>query len=126
VTFRTGIRNNPTQAATSDWPHARSEAVLRELIGARPDLRGALAAILRPLAEYDRRHTTELVPTLGAFFAAEGSSLAAAKALGLHRHTVDYRIKRIEQVLGRSVRTGADRLVVHLAVIAARGNHTSS
>jgi hypothetical protein len=54
------------------------------------------------LAEYDSRHDTDLLATLQAFLAHDGSTTETAEALQLHRHTVGYRLARAHEVSGLS------------------------
>jgi purine catabolism regulator len=54
------------------------------------------------LAQYDDRHDTELLVTLCAFLAHDGSTTETAEALALHRHTVGYRLSRVQEVSGLS------------------------
>jgi hypothetical protein len=55
-----------------------------------------------PLERYDERNDTELVVTLRAFLAHDGSTTETAEALSLHRHTVGYRLSRVHEVSGLS------------------------
>ena len=55
-----------------------------------------------PLADYDAKHDTELLTTLRAFLAHDGSTTETADALALHRHTVGYRLARVQEVSGLS------------------------
>ena len=59
------------------------------------------AAILAPLREYGRR--TDLVESLRAYLACNGHWDAAAHRLGIHRHTLRYRMKRVSELLGRDL-----------------------
>ena len=55
-----------------------------------------------PLAAYDARHDTDLIATLRAFLAHDGSTTETAEAMRLHRHTVGYRLARVHEVSGLS------------------------
>jgi hypothetical protein len=57
---------------------------------------------ISPLAAYDERHDTDLVATLQAFLAHDGSTTETAEAMQLHRHTVGYRLSRVHEVSGLS------------------------
>ena len=57
---------------------------------------------ITPLADYDARHDTELLPTLHAFLTHDGSTTETAEAMSLHRHTVGYRLSRVHEVSGLS------------------------
>jgi hypothetical protein len=54
------------------------------------------------LERYDKIHDTELLATLEAFLAHHGSTTETAEAMGLHRHTVGYRLARVQEVAGHS------------------------
>ncbi|WP_250519017.1 PucR family transcriptional regulator ligand-binding domain-containing protein [Caballeronia sp. ATUFL_M1_KS5A] len=53
---------------------------------------------LSPLIEYDRVHGSELLTTLTTFLANDGNWKATAFALDIHRQTLVYRLKQIEQL----------------------------
>ncbi|WP_311932491.1 PucR family transcriptional regulator [Microbispora sp. H11081] len=59
------------------------------------------AAILAPLREYGSR--ADLVESLRAYLASNGHWDAAAQRLGVHRHTLRYRMKRVSELLGRDL-----------------------
>lgn len=81
------------------------------------DVRRAFTArLLDPLRAYDRRHRAELLPTLEAFLAADGSWTRCAARLHLHVNTLRYRIGRIEDLTGRDLARLADRLDFLLAL----------
>jgi purine catabolism regulator len=60
------------------------------------------AQTVSPLARYDAEHDTELLATLHAFLAHDGSTTDTAEAMQLHRHTVGYRLARVQAVSGLS------------------------
>jgi purine catabolism regulator len=68
-----------------------------------PDGRAFAGALLRPLTDVDGRGRTELVASLRAWLEHNGHWDAAAGALGVHRHTLRSRIRRIEELLGRDL-----------------------
>jgi purine catabolism regulator len=59
--------------------------------------------VLGELIAYDATHSSEMVATLDAYLRCERSWLRAAKALGVHRQTVVYRIQRVEELTGRRI-----------------------
>jgi hypothetical protein len=67
--------------------------------GQLEDLR---ARTIAPLTIYDSEHDTELLATLEAFLAHHGSTTDTAEAMSLHRHTVGYRLARVQEVSGLS------------------------
>ncbi|MCF6473587.1 PucR family transcriptional regulator [Nonomuraea sp. MG754425] len=81
------------------------------------DVRRSFAArLLSPLLDYDRRHQSELVRTLGVFLDCAGSWNACAEQLHVHVNTVRYRVRRIEELTGRNLATMADRVDFFLAL----------
>jgi hypothetical protein len=54
------------------------------------------------LEQYDSDHDTELLRTLEAFLQHHGSTTETAEAMSLHRHTVGYRLARVQEVSGLS------------------------
>jgi purine catabolism regulator len=81
-------------------------------------------AALGTLEQRDRGRGGPLALTLEAFIAANGHLSDAAEHLGVHRHTLRHRLRRIEEATGRDLQSAADRLDLWLALrareIAAR------
>jgi DNA-binding PucR family transcriptional regulator len=82
-------------------------------------LRSFRERLLGPLAEYDARHSAELLPTLRSFLACDGSWSACASRMYVHVNTVRYRIGRIEAITGRDLSALADRVDFFLALRGA-------
>jgi purine catabolism regulator len=76
-------------------------------------------SLLGPLADYDRRQHGGLVASLRAFLEHNGNWEAAARALGVHRHTLRYRVRRVAELTGRDLDVAADRVEFWLALQAA-------
>ena len=66
----------------------------------------------------DDDHNARLRATLGVFLQENGSYKATAERLTLHKNTVQYRVRKAEESLGRPV--GEDRLNVELALLASQ------
>ena len=79
-------------------------------------LRSFRDRLLGPLAEYDARHSAELLPTLRSFLACDGSWSACASRMYVHVNTVRYRIGRIEALTGRDLSALPDRVDFFLAL----------
>ena len=71
---------------------------------------------LAALVDYDRRHNTDLVKTLKVYFETMGRPSAASQILHLHRNSLDYRIKRIQEIAGTSLEHPDTRLVLELGI----------
>ncbi|MBE3010278.1 PucR family transcriptional regulator [Microbispora sp. NEAU-D428] len=72
------------------------------------------AAILAPLRDYGSR--ADLVESLRAYLASNGHWDAAAQRLGVHRHTLRYRMKRVSELLGRDLDDPAVRAELWIAL----------
>jgi purine catabolism regulator len=84
-----------------------------------PDaLRTFADSVLAPLDEYDGAHRTELLPSLRAFLERNARWESAAKDLFVHRHTLRYRMRKIEQLTGRNLSSARDRMEFFLALRA--------
>jgi purine catabolism regulator len=76
-------------------------------------------SLLGPLADYDHRQHGDLVASLRAFLEHNGNWEAAARALGVHRHTLRYRVRRVAELTGRDLERAGDRVEFWLALQAA-------
>ena len=72
------------------------------LVGRDVELEQLRAQTISSLATYDHQHDTELVDTLREFLLHHGSTTETAEAMQLHRHTVGYRLARVQEVSGLS------------------------
>jgi purine catabolism regulator len=74
--------------------------------------------VLGPLISYDRAHQTELVRTLAVLLRNNRSPNPTAAELFIHRQTLVYRIRRIEQLTQRSLSATKDVVDLWLALRA--------
>ncbi|MGW1728501.1 PucR family transcriptional regulator [Streptomyces sp. NPDC002306] len=77
--------------------------------------------LLRPLYEHDATGRGDLVASLRAWLSRHGQWDAAAADLGVHRHTLRYRMRRVEEILGRSLDDPDARMELWLALKVAAG-----
>ena len=98
-----------------DVGHLGLSALLLET-GTPDALRRFAADVLHAVTEHEERHGGDLLATLRAWLSAGCSTAAAADALVVHRNTVTYRLGRIEQLTGRSLRDSRVRLELELAL----------
>ncbi|MER7566704.1 PucR family transcriptional regulator [Streptomyces sp. NPDC048523] len=75
--------------------------------------------LLRPLYEHDATGRGDLVASLRAWLSRHGQWDAAAADLGVHRHTLRYRMRRVEEILGRSLDDPDVRMELWLALKTA-------
>jgi purine catabolism regulator len=76
--------------------------------------RAFAAALLAPLTQYGSR--TDLVESLRVYLACNGHWDAAAQRLGVHRHTLRYRIRRVAELLARDLDDPATRAELWIAL----------
>ena len=84
-----------------------------------PDaLRAFADAMLAPLDAYDRDHNGELAASLQAFLQHNARWETAAAHLYVHRHTLRYRMRKVEELTGRDLASSFDRMEFWLALRA--------
>jgi purine catabolism regulator len=76
-----------------------------------------VADVLGELPAYDARHGGDLLATLLAYLRLGGAAGSAAEQLGVHRNTLTYRLRRIEELAGRSPLDPDQQLSLHLAAL---------
>ncbi|MCX0246199.1 helix-turn-helix domain-containing protein [Streptomyces drozdowiczii] len=62
----------------------------------------------------------ELARTAEVFLDCAGQASRTAAELGIHRQTLYYRLSRVQQLTGLDLNDGKDRLLLHMALKAAR------
>lgn len=72
--------------------------------------------LLRALHDHDATGRGDLVASLRAWLSRHGQWDAAAADLGVHRHTLRYRMRRVEEILGRSLDDPDVRMELWLAL----------
>lgn len=77
--------------------------------------------MLRALYEHDATGRGDLVASLRAWLSRHGQWDAAAADLGVHRHTLRYRMRRVEEILGRSLDDPDVRMELWLALKTTAG-----
>ncbi|MET9435948.1 helix-turn-helix domain-containing protein [Streptomyces sp. NPDC006551] len=93
------------------WSAIGPYRLLTALPAGEPD--PAVRALLTPAH-------AELARTAETFLDHAGQAGRTAAALGIHRQTLYYRLSRVEQLTGLDLDAGEDRLLLHMALKAAR------
>ncbi|MHB1318258.1 MAG: helix-turn-helix domain-containing protein [Anaerolineae bacterium] len=75
------------------------------------------------LVDYDLEHNTDLVATLRAFFEHNANASETARKLYVHRNTLNYRLRRIAEIVGLDLDSADTRLALQVAL---RIQHLSS
>ena len=73
-------------------------------------------SILGPIEAGEGHYGGELMRSLEAFIEENGQWERAAKRLYCHRHTLRYRIRRVEELTGRDLASARDRIEFWLAL----------
>jgi purine catabolism regulator len=125
--LREAVREAMLLAELSSAPDAAlagQEETYRLLIGVLlrdpEELEQLRSSTITPLVSYDAEHDTELLVTLGTFLAHHGSTTETAEMMGLHRHTVGYRLSRVHEVSGLSPYESDGRERLSLGLKAAQ------
>lgn len=82
------------------------------------ELENAVGAVLGILIDYDRSHGTDLVESLRTFLQHNRSWQRAAGEMFIHKQTLVYRMKRVEELTGRKLDDTASVAELWLALRA--------
>jgi purine catabolism regulator len=81
-------------------------------------------SLLGPIEHGEGHYGGELMRSLEAFIECNGQWEAAARRLYCHRHTLRYRIRKIEELTGRDLGSARDRIEFWLALRGREIVHT--
>ncbi len=81
-----------------------------------PEARRSVERLLNPLLSYDERHDASLTQTLETYVECNGNASVAAHRLSLHRNSLAYRLRRIEELTAVSLADSESRLLLTLAL----------
>ncbi|HEY0362830.1 MAG TPA: helix-turn-helix domain-containing protein, partial [Solirubrobacteraceae bacterium] len=73
-------------------------------------------SLLGPIEHGEGHYGGELMRSLEAFIECNGQWESAARRLYCHRHTLRYRIRKIEELTGRDLSSARDRIEFWLAL----------
>ena len=99
-----------------------AEAQLATFLLGQPgaaELRALYECAVGKLASEDDKQDGQLVPTLEAY-CESFVTRRTAERLGVHRNTVLYRLKRIEEITSADLEDGATRLLLQFGLLAGR------
>jgi len=75
---------------------------------------------LQRLAESDRTRDADLLHTLEVFLECDGNGVRASEKLIVHRHTLKYRLQRIEEICGLDLSDPLCKLNLRAALLSRR------
>ncbi|MGW7573221.1 PucR family transcriptional regulator [Streptomyces sp. NPDC054765] len=104
-------RAEPRLGPVTQWDALGPYRMLTALPGTAPD--PAVGPLLTPAH-------AELARTAEMFLDCAGQASRTAQALGIHRQTLYYRLGRVEKLTGLDLDDGEHRLLLHMALKAAR------
>ncbi|TWG94090.1 PucR-like helix-turn-helix protein [Nocardioides sp. J9] len=94
---------------------------LAVLLASSPDQARALVdAVLAPVLALPEDDRSVVIDTARAWLAAGGSTSTAAQQLHVHRNTVRYRIRRLEEATGRDLARPVDAAELYVALECVR------
>ncbi|HEX4360958.1 MAG TPA: helix-turn-helix domain-containing protein [Pseudonocardia sp.] len=80
------------------------------------DLKAFAESVIGRLLEEEQASGMEYLETLSAFFQENSSPRRTAQRLHVHPNTVNYRVRRIEEITGLALNVHRDRLMAEVAV----------
>jgi purine catabolism regulator len=109
-----GVLRVPDAAHEASWALTAAEAEGKDLVRfgeetalllprSAAEAQSLVSRILGPLIEHDAGHGTAYLDTLRALLEHDRSWQVAAAALHIHKQTLGYRIRKIEQLAGRGI-----------------------
>ncbi|EFL13695.1 helix-turn-helix domain-containing protein [Streptomyces sp. C] len=106
-------RRLPTLKSAGDWELLGELAVLLQL----PEHALNASLVPKPLRTLSEAHAGDrLRDTLRCFLEHAGSIPRTADALGIHRTSLYYRLRQIQEITGLDLDDGAHRLTLHLGL----------
>lgn len=106
------------RADRGDWVASQSLESLFVLgaMAQSPLISGVVSEAVGALVEYDRQNRRNLMETLQVFLDESCNTSAAARRLFLNRHSLMYRLRKIEELTGFSLKEPADRFFLQACV----------
>lgn len=80
-------------------------------------VRRSASPLLQPLLDHDREHRSDLVKTLAVYLTLDGNLKESAAFLHVHSNTLLYRLGRIAELSGRSLKDTHYRMSVYLDLL---------
>lgn len=107
----------PDLGPVASWPDLGIYGQLLQVVSEGSDDMALSPTVRRLLAE-DR--TGVLAPTAEAFLDEAGDTAVASARLHIHRSTLYYRLRRVQEITGLDLNSGTDRLTLHLGLKFAK------
>ncbi|MDN4075974.1 PucR family transcriptional regulator [Fictibacillus terranigra] len=85
-------------------------------ISKNSDVFAVILSTIGRLIDYDNKRGGDLIHTLTSYIRNQGNVSQTARALHVHRHTLLYRLKKIETLTGRSLMNPDDLFLLDLSI----------
>lgn len=108
------------QTPTTDDGHVNASAALEALVAdikANVNLDGALHPALDKLAEYDSANQSDFLNTLAVYLENDCNAQKCGRLLFLHRNSLVYRIRRIQEIADFDLSDPAERAYLRLSLL---------
>lgn len=107
------------QGGSDDTVHVYQSHKAKDVVKVVPPAERArfVEVVLGPLLTMPWTEREVLLRTLESYFACEGQATEAARALFVHRNTVLYRMRKLEEILNRSFSDPDDVLTIRLSLL---------
>ncbi|MFC7395234.1 PucR family transcriptional regulator [Scopulibacillus cellulosilyticus] len=79
-----------------------------------------ISRTIEKLIQYDKDNQTDLIKTLDVYLSCCGRQSEAARLLGVHRNTINFRMTKIKELLGKDLDDGETVFRVQLALKISR------
>lgn len=86
----------------------------------RTALESFCAETVNALVQYDSTHETDLTNTLQVLIENNCNVFQASQKLYVHRNTLKYRIQKIEEITGRTLDSGEDRINLYMGLLTRK------
>ncbi len=118
VALEIGHRINGPSSVSTFEQTGTYKLLFRVLQEEPEELESFYAETLAPVVAYDSRYGTELVSTLTTYLGNDASTAKTAAGLFAHRHTIRYRLDRVEELTRLDVDKSEDRERLTLGIKA--------
>lgn len=81
-----------------------------------PDMKEIIISTVEPLVEYDKQRNMDLINTISTYNHYQGNVSQTARALFLHRQSLLYRLRKIEELTGLSLVDPDDLFLLDLSI----------
>ncbi len=114
------MASNKGQTSATDKGHAQSSAALNALVAdikSNVNLDGALHPALDKLEEYDEANQSDFLRTLAVYLENDCNAQKCGRLLFLHRNSLVYRIRRIQEITECDLSDPVERAYLRLSLL---------